>query len=242
MATPLRVYVPAHGGIYYIESPYVQYGVNGERSRSPVNGQPQHKDSIWTKEQEQKGLLVIDNNLTMNDCYGVEISSAKPSGKRGAEYGQIRAIITTTDVAKVTVGLGSEIPAHLPGAFYLNKDTVAITGTYGANTLKAIGDLANLNTIAINRIHHEASSESVFLISPTMTVATSVGGSSNILLNFPQSDSDDENTNIRDMKPEYLKSQGFESGLCFNGMNYLTYTLPANESVTLTFYTVFTPK
>jgi hypothetical protein len=75
-----------------------------------------------------------------------------------------------------------------------------------------------------------------------MTTVTSVNGSSINPLNFPQSDSDDENTSVRDMTPEYLKSQGFEGGLRFNGMNYLTYSLLKGQSITLTFYTVFTPK
>jgi hypothetical protein len=238
----LRIFVPAFGGIYYVESPWVQLP-NGERSRKPINGQPQHKDTIWTEEQEHKGVLVIDRNIKAKDCYTMTITGAQPNGQAGVEYGQINATVTAASdsEAKFTVGLPTGIPAFIPGANYATG-APTISGTYGVNSLKAIGDLAQLNGIVITRIHHNASNDIVYATSPELVTVTSLRGKQTMPFDFPKSNSDDENTSIRDMDAQYLKSKGFEGGLRLNGMNYLTYVLPMKENLTLTFYTVFTPK
>jgi hypothetical protein len=236
----IRIVFPL-GNQYYMESPWVD--VKGDRSREVTSGQPRFLDKNFVEEEVQKGNLIIDPSMSMQDCYQATMTSVRPSGQSGVEYGQIKVNVKAAEesVATFTVGLGSQLPANIPGAVH-STGSVTVTGTYGGNTLKAIGDLARLNTIGITRIHYEASNESVYGTSPVLTTVTSVNGSGTAHLNFPQSDSDDENVKIRDMKPDYFKSQGFEGGLRFNGMNYLTYSLPAKENLTLTFYTVFTPK
>lgn len=228
-------------GIYYIETPYVQHQ-NGERSRDPINGQPQFKDTLWTKEQEQKGLLIIDHDMKGEDCYDMQMSAMKPKGNR-AEYGQINATVTAAAETAATfkVGLGGATPVIIPNSDF-TTGSPTISGTYGADSLTAIGDLALLNGVNIARIHHNASDESVYETNPSLVTVTSVGGLNTMPLLFPKSDSKDENTNIRDMNAAYFKSNNMEGGLRFNGMNYLNYSLPKAQDITLTFYTVFTPK
>lgn len=235
----IRIVFPI-GNQYYMESPWVD--VNGDRSREVTNGQPRFLDKNFVEEEVQKRNLIIDASMSMQDCYQAVITTTQPNGQKGIEYGQINATVTASDAdAKFTVGLPAQIPAFISGASFATGSPV-ITGTYGANSLKAIGDLARLNAIVINRIHHNASKDVVYATSPELVTVTSLKGKHITPLDFPKSNSDDENTSIRDMNTQYFKSQGLESGLRLNGMNYLSYSLPAKEYLTLTFYTAFTPK
>ena len=236
----IRVVFPI-GNQYYMESPWVE--VNGERSRDVINGQPRFLDLHFVKQEEQKGNFVIDPSMSMQDCYKVRVTSVQPNGQAGAEYGQINATVKAGEdaEAKFTVGLPSKMPAFISGAHYATGSPT-ISGTHGVNSLKAIGDLASLNGIVITRIHHNASADVVYGTSPELVTVTSLKGKSIMPFDFPKSNSDDENTSIRDMDAPYFKSKGLEGGLRLNGMNYLSYSLPMKESLTLTFYTVFTPK
>jgi hypothetical protein len=236
----IRVVFPV-GNQYYLESPWVE--VNGERSRDVINGQPRFLDKNYVKQEEQKGNFVIDPSMSMKGCYEARMTSVQPNGQAGVEYGQVNATVTAaTDVeAKFTLGLPSKMPAFISGANYATGSPT-ISGTHGVNSLKAIGDLASLNGIVITRIHYKASSDSVYSSDAELVTVTSTKGKSSMPFEFPKSNSDDENTRIRDMDAQYFESKGLKGGLSLNGMNYVSYSLPMKESLTLTFYTVFTPK
>ena len=77
----LRVYVPAHKGLYYVESPFVKLA-DGSLSRSEVVGEPQTKDKLWTEREAAKGLLVIDPDMSAEDCYNVNVTVS--AGRKGA--------------------------------------------------------------------------------------------------------------------------------------------------------------
>lgn len=236
----LRVYVPAHKGLYYVESPFVKLA-DGSLSRSEVVGIPQLKDKLWTEREAAKGLLVIDPDMSAEDCYNVNV--AVSAGRKGAEHGSIHATVKATADAAATfkVGLASAIPAFILDKEYTTGDPT-ITGTYGEDSLKAIGDLAVLNGVNVNKIHCNASDDAVYAESVELVTVTSTKSKKSDYLEFPKSDSNDENTTIRNMDAAYFKANGLDGGLRFNGMNHLNFAIPAGQDVTLTFYTTFTPK
>lgn len=238
----LRVFFPI-GNQYYLPSPWVE--INGERSFEPVANQPQFKLAAAVKEAVQKGTAVIDSSMSLSDCYKVKPMTPRAAvaktNEDNIQYSQIELMIETNSEsdAIVCVGMSDRNLGVFDGAVP-SKGEPVIAGTFGAETLNTIGRLANHGLLQITGARFVASNETVYGNSPRFKTYSHVGEViHDKRLHYPKASSSDENTEIREMNQQYLRDKGLE--LILDGMNFLEFTVPSGEELSITLFTAFTP-
>ncbi|BDS10865.1 hypothetical protein [Aureispira anguillae] len=237
----VRVFFPV-GNQYYLPSPWVE--INGERSFEPVENQPQYKLAAVVEQAVQKGTAIIDKSMSMGDCYKVKAITPRASNKENSdkvEYSQIEVIIETATDAEAKVCLGmSDLGLEIFDGAQVVKGSPVIGGTFKDNTLNVIGRLANHGLLQITGARFLASNDNVYSYSPRFKTYSHVGEVINDKrLHYPKSSSNDENTEIRTMDSNYLTEKGLS--LVLDGMNFIEFTVPVGEELTITLYTAFTP-
>ncbi|BDS12742.1 hypothetical protein [Aureispira anguillae] len=238
----IRVLFPV-GTEYYLESPWVE--VNGKRSFEPVVGQPKWKLTDTVKEALQKGTAAVDNSMSISDVY-----TASPTGPmvkpmasgitQETENNQISLTLQSAVAGSVVrLGLAGNNLGIFDGAEPVKDMTIG--GTFGPETVKVLGNLANYGFVKIKKLHFEASSADVFALTPRFKTYSHVGEcKQDKKLYYPKASADDDNTNIRTMDERFLKENDID--LTLNGKNYLEIPVPNGENVNLTLYTCFYPK
>lgn len=245
----VRVYFP-FGSEYFMESPWVE--INGRRAFEPVDGQPQLKLTDVVNEAIEKGKAVIDKSMCLTDCYETSenrnASQADSKGKygkipnHGKEFDQIELTLEAPDDEDGTVRIGlSDSNLGIFDDALVADDTMTIGGTFGADTLKVVGRLANYGFLKLEKLHFEADAEGFFATTPLLKTFSHTGVCiSDQRLHYPKATAEDDNTNIRTMDEKYLTNKNIDTTL--HGKNYLEIITPKERSVNLTLYTCFYPK
>jgi hypothetical protein len=247
----VRVYFPL-GSEYYMESPWVR--INGKPAFEPVEGQPQLKLADVVHEAVEKGKAFIDKSMCLTDCYeSAKTETSNPSqadhkGKygeianHGKEFDQIELTLATSggEDGVSRIGLSDFNLGIFDGALVAD-DTMTVGGTFGADTLKVVGRLANYGFLKLEKLHFEADAEGFFATTPLLKTFSHTGVCiSDQRLHYPKAKAEDDNTNIRTMDEKYLAAKNIDTTL--HGKNYLEIITPKERSVNMTLYTCFYPK
>lgn len=257
MEAGIRIFIPVNKE-YYMPSPWVQKGKH--RSFEPVEGQPQFKLADVVETAVQKGLAIIDPDMSLADCYSpTPIQTGGDKSKNGAvavnknaysvgtgqamEHDQIELkLVASSDVPGIArIGLAAR--AVNLGIFgdVENAKGLTVGGDQGAGTLDVIGKLANYGFLKLAKIHFEAREEGFFATTPRFKTFSHTGQNlEDKRLHYPKAKSEDDNTNIRTMTPEWLESK--DADLTLNGKNFLELNIPGGQSADVTLYTMFYPK
>lgn len=236
----VRVFYP-EGTEYYRESPWVE--VNGKRSFEPVTGQPELKLAHVVNEAAQKGLAVIDVSMSRREAYpnrpSMNTSKALGTGQ-SEEHNQMELTLQANSTNSVVrLGLSGNNLGIFDGA--LNVQDMTIGGTFGPETMKVLGNLANYGFVKIKKLHFEANSADVFAATPRFKTYSHVGEClEDKKVYYPKATSEDDNTNIRTMDEKFLSDNNLD--LTLNGKNFLEIPIPETTSVNITLYTCFYPK
>lgn len=237
----VRIFIPLNKE-YYLPSPWVQKGKH--RSYEPVEGQPQFKLAEAIEIAVQKGQAIVDSSMCITDCY-----SSMPTQKamhvesgEAVEYDQIELQLSASG-ADGTARIGLAPAAINLGIFgnVANAQDVTVGGDYGVETLNVIGKLAQYGFLKFTKVHIEADAEGLFGTTPRLKTFSHTGQCmEDKRLHYPKATAEDDNTNIRTMTEEWLKSKNAD--LTFDGKNFLEVVIPDGRSADYTLYTAFYPK
>lgn len=242
----VRVVFPI-GNQYYMESPWVEIGADKARSKEPVQGQPQFREAAFVKEQVLKGNLVIDNSMSIGDCYTANSSGSMKTNAlsvgtgQDVEHSQIKLTVQAAagQAGVARIGL-SDTGLGIFGNVVASQDLSAVGGTFGTNTLKVLGNLANYGFIRLKKIHIKATNEAFYSETPRLRTFTHTGQCQDKEVYYPLSSPEDDNPTIRVMDEKYLSDENAD--LTMNGKNFFEVPVPAGESANITLYTCFYPK
>jgi hypothetical protein len=247
----VRIFIPLNKE-YYLPSPWVQKGKH--RSFEPVEGQPQFKLAEVVEIAVQKGQAIIDPSMCIADCYSATPvkNGEAANNKNGYSVGTGQAVEYDQIELKLSVADGSEegiariglAPNNLNlGVFdgVPNVKGLTVGGDQGDKTLDVIGRLAHYGFLNLTKIHFEGGAEGFFATTPRFKTFSHTGQClEDKRLHYPKATAEDDNTNIRTMTPEWLKSKNAD--LTLNGKNFLELTIPKDQNADITLYTMFYPK
>lgn len=183
-----RIYKDMGNGMYCIETPYVY--INGQRSYDKTGMTEGNPDILELKQVKEKGFMVdpvYSEAGTKNATSAAQISLTVGNSTAGAGY--------------IRLGVDTNSYRFISTTNLTNQSVVdSVAGTFGANTLKAISDMAMFGRyLKIDRINIVADDAAFFTNEMTLVRTQFNGVVSEEARYFPKSNPKDQSPHIRDV-------------------------------------------